>query len=116
MAKFQPGNPGGPGRKPKADKNAGAVERAEKQIRDRLPSLIDNMLALSDGIFVEEFTLEGNRIVYQRPPDRAANQYLIDRIMGKPTERREMVGVTPEQAKEMTTEQLEAELKKRGVV
>jgi hypothetical protein len=89
--KFQKGQSGNPtGRPRKADQNAGAVARAERQIRDRLPSLIDNMLALADGVWVEEITLEGQRNVYKRPPDRAANQYLIDRIMGKPTERREI--------------------------
>jgi hypothetical protein len=92
MSKFHPGNPGGPGRPRKADQNAGAVARAEQQIRDRLPSLIENMLRLADGVFTEEQTAEGKRIVYQRPPDRQANEYLINRILGKPTERSEISG------------------------
>jgi hypothetical protein len=50
------------------------------------------MEALANGIFVEEITPEGKRIVYQRPPDRQANEYLINRIMGKPTERQELSG------------------------
>ena len=89
---FQKGHAGGPGRPRKADKNAGAVAKAEKQIRDRLPALIENMMLLADGIYVEEITIEGVRIVYKRPPDRQANEYLINRVMGKPTERQEVSG------------------------
>lgn len=79
----------GAGRKAKAEKFKQPIAKAEKRIADRLPSLIDNMFALADGVWVEETTLEGARIVYQRPPDRQANEYLINRIMGKPTDRKE---------------------------
>lgn len=92
MAKFQKGNPGGPGRPRKADRNAGAVAAAEQRIRDKLPSLIDNMMALADGVWEEEVTLMGRRVVYQTPPDFRANQYLIDRIMGKVKEQVEASG------------------------
>jgi len=35
----------------------------------------------------EEMLPDGKtRIVYKRPPDRQANEYLINRIMGKPTD------------------------------
>ena len=107
MAKFQAGNPGGPGRPRKADKHAGAVERAEKQIADRLPQLVENMLALADGVWVEEVTAAGGRRVYKTPPDRQANEYLINRIMGKPTERKEHT--FPEKPlSEMTNDELRA--------
>lgn len=118
---FQKGQSGNPtGRPRKADQNAGAVARAEKQIRDRLPSLIDNMLILADGGYerVEEqwapagslyigSGVDAKRMYPDKEPDelvlvrrtvsiadrdRAANQYLIDRIMGKPTERQEVTG------------------------
>ena len=78
----------GAGRKQKRDKNGTAIERAEKQIRDRLPEVVDKMLELAMGVLVEEQTLEG-RFIYQKPPDYKAAAYLIDRIMGKPTERQE---------------------------
>jgi hypothetical protein len=42
-----------------------------------------NLDALADGVYVEDE--KGGR-VYQTPPDRAANIYLIDRILGRPTE------------------------------
>jgi hypothetical protein len=87
---FTKGNPGGPGRPRKADSHAGAIAAAEKQIRDRLPELIGNMMALADGVYVEETDKDGKKIIYLRPPDRQANEYLINRIMGKPTERQEV--------------------------
>lgn len=118
---FQKGQSGNPrGRPARADKHARPIARAEKQIADRLPSLIDNMLRLADGGYerVEEQWApagslyvgsgEWQRKMYPDKPDdelvlikrtvsvadkdRAANQYLIDRIMGKPTERQEITG------------------------
>ncbi len=85
--KGQSGNPAG--RPRKADKFAGEIAKAEGRIAKKLVTYIENMEALADGIFVEEMTIEGKRIVYKRPPDRQANEYLINRIMGKPTERTE---------------------------
>lgn len=91
---FQKGHPGGPGRPRKADKFSGAVAKAEKQIVDRLPKLIENMIVLADGVLVEEVNIAtGKPQVYQRPPDRQANEYLINRILGKPTERQEIGGI-----------------------
>jgi len=120
MAKFKVGNPGGPGRKPKADKFARPIARAEKQIADRLPELIDNMLMLACGGYErieEEWQPAGSLYIgsgkdsvkmYPDLPDgelvlvkrkrsiadrdRAANEYLINRILGKPTERQEFSG------------------------
>lgn len=112
--KGQSGNPAG--RPAKADKFAGQIAKAEGRIAKNLVRYIENMEALAEGVMVQEELVPGQPIIYQRPPDRQANQYLIDRIMGKPTERRELLGVTPEEAAQMTTEELEAELKKRGVV
>ena len=73
---FVKGQPGGPGRRKKADKFARPIAQAEKRIADHLPELIDNMLRLASG----------------DPPDRAANEYLLNRIMGKPIERQEHSG------------------------
>lgn len=83
---FQKGHPGGPGRPRTKDKHAGAIAKAEKRIADRLPQLIDNMIALSDGVWVDEEGKDGERRIYLRAPDRAANEYLINRVMGKPTD------------------------------
>ena len=94
MARFQKGQSGNPaGRTRKADQNAGAVTRAEKQIRDHLPAIVEAQIILALGVVVEETDKEtGATTVYKKAPDRAAGQYLIDRIMGKPTERQELTG------------------------
>ena len=123
----------GAGRPAKPNHQA-TIERAEKRIADRLPTIIDNLFHLADGGYErieEEYEPAGTVIVagseivetergpravkVQRPAfpelpadqmvlvrrrvsiadkDRAANIYLADRILGKPTERAEIS--TPE--------------------
>lgn len=85
---FTKGQPGGPGRPKKQDKHAGAIAKAEKRIVDKLPLLIDKMFELADGVTVQVVD-DGGATIYARPPDRGALVYLVDRIMGKPTERQE---------------------------
>lgn len=105
---FVKGQPGGPGRPRNADKNAGAVTKAEKQIRDRLPELIENMFVLANGVLVEETNIVTGKLqVYKKPPDRAANEYLINRIMGKPTDRKEHL-FPDKPLEEMTEDELKA--------
>lgn len=83
----------GAGRKPKADKYRPQINRAEKRIVDKLPQLVDRMLDLANGIMVEDTNdLTGETKVYLRAPDRQAGEYLINRIMGRPTERHEVDG------------------------
>lgn len=110
----------GSGRKPSAIKFETAIAQAEGRIADRLPSLIDNMFVLADGGYerVEEQWApagslyigsgEFQRRMYPALPDdelvlvkrtmsvadkdRQANEYLINRVMGKPTERQELSG------------------------
>lgn len=105
---FVKGHAGGPGRPRKADQNKGAITKAEKQIRDRLPEIIDSMILLSLGVqCTDRNIVTGETIVYDKPPDRAAAQYLIDRIMGKPTERKEHT-FPDKPLHEMTEEELRA--------
>lgn len=110
----------GSGRKPSAIKFETAIAQAEGRIADRLPSLIDNMFVLADGGYErveEQWAPAGSLYIgsgeFQRrmypdladdklvlikrtmsvaDKDRQANQYLIDRVMGKPTERQEHSG------------------------
>lgn len=117
---FTKGQPGGPGRKRKADKFARPIARAEKQIADQLPALIDNMLHLAHGGYErieEEWQPAGliyigsgefarrafpdlpddEPVLVKRKKsiadkDRQANEYLINRILGKPIERQEVAG------------------------
>jgi hypothetical protein len=82
----------GAGRKPKDEKFKQPIAKAEKKIADKLPWLIDQMMELATGVIVQEFDRDGAPRVYQRPPDYKAISYLVDRIMGKPTERKEITG------------------------
>jgi hypothetical protein len=95
----------GPGRPRLAERYGGHIRRCEDLIADRLPKLIDNLFALADGVTVTEATEQGER-TYRNPPDRAANIYLIDRILGKPTALVEHAGPAEMQAWEMTTVEL----------
>lgn len=110
----------GAGRKPKGETFARPIARAEKRVADKLPDLIDNLFRLADGGFeLGADTLEpagsitvgsgkdqslafpdmdpATLVVVSQTrsiaaPDRAANIYLVDRILGKPTERQEVTG------------------------
>ncbi|MGV3616114.1 MAG: hypothetical protein ACO1SV_12330 [Fimbriimonas sp.] len=91
----------GSGRKRKADKYSTEIEAAERKIADRLPQIIDNLTRIADGgIEVTHITRERDPktkkmvIVSSRTevtlPDRKANEYLADRVMGRPTQEVEM--------------------------
>lgn len=80
----------GAGRKPKAEKFKQPIAKAEKKISDKLPWLIDQMMELATGVVVQELDKDGTPRIYQRPPDRQAIEYLVNRVMGKPTERNDV--------------------------
>ncbi len=80
----------GAGRPRKREKYARPIAQAEKRIADNLPNIIDKLMELADGVTVQETGKDGSERIYDRPPDREAAKYLIDRIMGKPTERQEV--------------------------
>lgn len=89
---FKKGQSGNPSGRPRtAEKHERAIASAEKRIADRLPFLVDKAFELADGVYIEEKTPDG-KLIYQRPPDFKSIAYLIDRIMGKPTERKEITG------------------------
>ncbi len=97
----------GAGRPRKAVKFERPIATAEKRIADRLPWIVDQLFELGAGVLVEEYDKSsGKPVVYQRPPDRAALEYLANRIMGKPTERRELKLDKP--LEEMTDDELRA--------
>jgi hypothetical protein len=80
----------GAGRKPRAEVYESAITKADRRLAKNLIPHIENMERLADGVLVEEaHPITGKMVVYQRPPDRQANEYLINRVMGKPTERQE---------------------------
>lgn len=110
----------GAGRKRKDEKHETAIAQAEGRIVDRLPHIIDNMFHLAMGGYErveEQYAPAGSlyvgygehqtpmypdkpddelvlikRVVSFADKDRAANVYLIDRIMGKPTQQTELSG------------------------
>jgi len=73
----------GSGRKVKAEKYSGPIAAAEDRIAVRLPDLIDNLFVLADGVTVREPMPNGGERTYTKPPDYKANEYLLNRIMGK---------------------------------
>ncbi len=54
--------------------------------------ILDRALELVDGVTVLEHDSRVQERIYTRPPDREMIKYLMDRIMGKPTERHEHTG------------------------
>ena len=86
MAKGHGGRRPGAGRKPKAEKYAGRISKAEKRIADRLPEIAERLIDLALGL--REKDAEGETF-YTRPPDRQAIAICFDRIAGK-------ADVTPE--------------------
>lgn len=79
----------GAGRKPAAVRaliHATPIQAAEGKIRERLPWLVDQMLILAEGFEIQRTDARGRLRIYSAPPDRAAIEYLIDRVLGKPTQ------------------------------
>lgn len=97
----------GAGRKPKDEKFKVPIAKAEKKIADKLPWLIDQALELAEGVIVQERDKDGTPRIYQRPPDMRSIAYLVDRIMGKATERKEITSLDKPLG-EMTTDELRA--------
>ena len=110
----------GAGRKPKAEKYEQPINEAEQKIVDRLPQLIDKLVYLAVGGYdqierkyqpaalvttgsgefetpvfpdkkADELVLVERR-VSRATPDLKALIYLVDRILGKPTQRQELTG------------------------
>lgn len=71
--------------------DAEALDAAEGQISGGLPELVDQLLDLALGERAEG-TADDGGTVYLRPPNFLACRYLVDRILGKPTERAEVSG------------------------
>jgi hypothetical protein len=79
------------GRPRKSEQNKGLIVKAEKQIGDKLPILLEHMLELAQGVMVEKYDWKkGERRVYKEAPDYKALEYLINRVMGKPTDKKEI--------------------------
>ncbi len=83
----------GAGRPRKREKFARPIARAEKQIADRLPMIVDRLLELAAGVLVQDVDQHTGEVrVYQAKPDRQAAEYLVNRILGKPVEQQHVTG------------------------
>src|SRR5690349_9331747 len=60
-------------------------QQVDNAIAGRLDQILENMFRLADGIHVQD-EKDGAPVVYLTPPDRLANIYLIDRLLGKPAQ------------------------------
>ena len=58
----------------------------DQWITEKLPQLVESLINLAVGVRVDKETPDGNPI-YTQPPNRLAAEYLINRVLGKPTER-----------------------------
>lgn len=131
MANGHGGRRPGAGRPRKAEQYAGEIAAAERLIADKLPKLLANMLKLANGGYYEdsvEYAPAGlveigqgecrglafpdkpadELVVVKKTrrraaPDRKANEYLIDRILGRPTQAIEL-DADPDGSLEITAE------------
>lgn len=92
---FKAGNKHGgqsTGRIPDAEKFGRLRDAAKEQLAVEVPQLIRNMLILANGVTVQEADKEGGVKVYKKAPDYRANEYLLNRMLGKPQEHVEVSG------------------------
>lgn len=91
----------GSGRIPKAQTYQSQIRSAEDLIADKLPNVAEALIDLALGVFVWETPTQmaerlardpgGSRQlqrIYHEPPNLRAAQYLMDRIAGRPVERK----------------------------
>lgn len=79
----------GSGRKPQGLKKVlyqTPVQLAEAKIAAKLPWLVDKLFELVEGVEIERVDRQGQRRIYSQPPDRQAAEYLINRVLGMPTQ------------------------------
>lgn len=71
-------------------------EQVDVAIGAKMPDLLRNLFLLADGITLQRITPDGP-LIFTEAPDRAANIYLVDRVLGKPTERHELSSMSDEE-------------------
>lgn len=73
------------------------IPGVEEAIKSRLPTLIQRMFDLAEGVIMVETRTDKDsgelvQRVYQCAPDRQALQFLIENVIGKTPQRIEMTG------------------------
>jgi len=76
----------GAGRPRKAVLYVSPIRDAEGKICQRLPWLLDKLFELAEGVTMSDTDRSGKPRIYKTAPDRQSIEYLIDRVMGKPTQ------------------------------
>jgi hypothetical protein len=72
------------------------VSELEKKIRLMADECVENLRTLANGVKAEE---QGNGDpTYVKPPDRAANEYIINRVLGRPATKKPVA--EPEEVEE----------------
>lgn len=82
----------GAGRKPLREKYERHINQAEKKIADKLPQLVDVLMKQALGQILVQEELEDGPEIHAVAPDRKAGEYLVNRILGRPTEHHELTG------------------------
>jgi hypothetical protein len=68
------------------DRFRAQIEDAHDQIVSNLPLLVETALDIATGVLVEETDRDGETRTYRKEPNPAMLEYLMNRVMGKPTE------------------------------
>jgi hypothetical protein len=68
----------------------------DKRIARSFGRCLRNMQILADGVTVQEAEDDGGSTIYTRPPDRAANEYILNRILGRPAGRQPIEEPAPQ--------------------
>lgn len=84
------GKRSGAGRKTKAELYDRPIRKAEKVLADRLPEVAEALVELALGVRATRQNRDGTEEVYTTLPDRAAAEAILNRIIGKPTEHKEI--------------------------
>jgi len=71
----------------------------EREILGQLRQCLNNLMSLANGIKVAKERGDESPVVYDRPPDRAANEYILNRILGRPPSRKTIADPEPAQLK-----------------
>jgi hypothetical protein len=64
--------------------NGFTKEEAEKEIRRQVKRCISNLMILANGVKAENPKDGSGRADYDVPPNRAANEYILNRVLGRP--------------------------------
>jgi len=68
--------------------------KIEKRIGKKAILFTDKLMELAEGIYMEQIVADENGVsskkVYQKPPNKDVLIYLLDRVLGKPTVRKEI--------------------------